>query len=199
MRKLLSCFAIYLSIIYPLKAQKGIAVGLSAGTGHSVKRTEWSNPNSTFGRTNLLTPWWVGAYIQKPLVNGLFVGVDLQYSRSRFRISDYDDKTVAVNKYQYIGVGPYAGLRLWKWVNVVGSLTSKILVASQRTIITDVRPSVWYVSPRLNLRPTKRIQVDIGYERALKNFASVRYFSSDLAFYYNDSYYLTLKYDLLSR
>jgi hypothetical protein len=197
MRKLLSCFAIYFSIIYPLKAQQGVVIGLSVGTGHTVKRTEWSNPNSTFGRTNLLTPWWAGVYVQKPFVNGLFVGVNLQYSQLRFRISDYDDETVAINKYQYIGIGPYAGLRLWKWVNLVGGLTNRILVASRRTIITDARPSIWYISPRLNLRPTNRIHIDVGYERALKNFSSVNYFSTDLAFYYNDTYHLTLKYDLL--
>lgn len=197
MRKLLFSSAICFSIVSFLQAQQRVVAGLSIGTGYTVKRTEWSNPNSTFGRTNLLTPLWAGAYVQKPFANGIFLGVDLQYGQSRFRISNYEDETVAINKYQYIGVGPYAGFRLWKWVNLGGGLTNRILVASQRTIITDARPSIWFVSPRLNLRPTNRLHIDVGYEQALKHFTSFRFSTTDFALYYNDTYYLTLKYDLL--
>jgi hypothetical protein len=198
-RKLLSLLVICLFSIAPLQAQQSLTAGLSVGTGHAIKRTEWSDPNTTFGRTNLLTPWWAGVYVQKSIVNGVFIGADFQYTQSRFRISDYYDKTLTINKYQYLSIGPYAGFRLWKWVNLVGSLNNKILLASQRAIVIDARRSIWYSSVRLNVHPINRVNIDIGYEGAMKNFATVGFAATALGFYYNDTYFLTLKYALVKK
>lgn len=195
MKLIFLILSLYIFVSVSVFAQRNFSIGVCIGTGYSIQKTELSNPLFTFNGTSVQAPAWIGIHSRRDNIGRFFVGADIQYSSLRFRIADISNKTLFINRYHYIGISPYAGLRVTKWLGIVGAINLKTLLSSQTFFVNQTRSSLTYFSPRINIKPVANMSIDVGYEHPTRNFASIAYYGN-YSLFYNSTIFFTIKYDI---